>query len=198
MTKTDVANMALSVLSQGLEITDVEDETSEEARAVRTWWDVTVETALRDLKPYWARKVTGLSLIEEIEDGEWSYKYAYPNDAVAMIRIPSGFRVDTRDTKIPYRTQNDTSGTVIFTNKEQANAEIVTVPPISVWPSDFCQAVACLLAFNISPRMAAAGDAVGERAFTLYRFWVAKAGESDFNEQGHDEEPEPDAIRARN
>jgi hypothetical protein len=199
MDRTGVANISISHLGSGYEIANIDTEQSEEARAVRTFWDIALDEALRDFGWPFSTKVEALSVAEEDPTSEWQYSYHYPSDCLAMRKILSGQRVDHEDSAVPYRQAYGTSGQVIYTDKEEAVAEYtVRVTDTTRWPPDFVMAHAALLAFYMAPRLTA-GDPgkLGNRAYEVYQVQIGKARSNAINEQRKDKDPTPESIRAR-
>jgi len=196
---TEICNLALSHIGVGKEIANLETEKSEEAAACRRFYDTARDEVLRDFTWPFATVMATLGLIEEDPNDEWSYSYRYPSDCLMFRRILSGQRTDTRDTRVPYKIAQDSSGTLIFTDQENAECEytIREDDPLR-YPPDFVLAFSFLLASYIAPRLTG-GDPfkLGQRALQLYALQISKAQANAKNEEQPDIEPDSEFTRAR-
>jgi hypothetical protein len=153
-TKTEICNLALSHAGSGYEIADVTTEKSNEARACRRFYEICKDSMLRQFVWPFATKFETLTLIEEDPNDEWAYSYDYPSDALFLRRILSGSRVDTRDTRIPYKIVADDSNLVLYTDAEDPVIEYTKrIDDASRFPSDFVMALSLRLAYYIAPRL---------------------------------------------
>lgn len=197
--KTGICNMALSHLGISYEIANVETERSKEAQACRRFYISALEEAQRDFPNPSLIVIETLALVEEQPNDEWAYSYRYPADCSKAIRIPSGFRNDSNDTRTPYRIISDSSGMLILTDKENAMLEYAkkSTDPTK-WHSDFVMAFSFLLAFYIAPRVTA-GDPfkMGERAYRAFLISKAKSDVNAVGEEQPEQSPDADSIRAR-
>ena len=198
--KTGICNMALSHLAQSKEIADVDTERSQEASACRRFYQPSVDEALRDFPQPYLTIIAPLALVEENPNDEWAFSYRYPSDCSKAIRILSGYRNDTPETRVPYRIIKDDQGSLILTDYENAELEYAQVSddPGS-WAPDFVMALSLLLAFYIAPRVTA-GDPfkLGERAYRNYMLSFSKAKANAIGEQQSELPPESSSINARN
>lgn len=201
---TEIANIALSHIGVGKEISDLTTEKSEEARACRRFFDIARDQTLRDYSWPFARRETDLSLIQSFltVDSEWDYEYRYPSDAVKILRIVSqnyGNRNPARQTRIPYKISGDGTARVILCDEEQAKVEYIKrVTDEAYYPSDFEIAFAYRLAMYIAPRLTA-GDPFGiiNRMREMYAQEIAMAKVNSMNEEQVDENPESEFVRSR-
>lgn len=201
--KTGICNLSLSHLGTSLEIANVENEKSAEARACRRFYSIALAESLRDFPNPYLTVINPLALVTDNtgdEDAEWLYSYRYPADCAKAIRILSGARNDTPETRIPYRIISDAQGALILTDKIEARLEYSqSSDDPSKWASDFVMAFSLLLAFYISPRITS-GDPfkLGERAYRAYLVSKSKSDANAFGEQQPEEPPDAPAILARN
>jgi hypothetical protein len=196
---TAICNLALSHLGISQEINNVETERSKEASACRRFLLPVKEEVFRDMKVPFSTKIDGLALITENPNSEWKYAYRYPSGCLFAVRILSGYRNDTRQTRVPYKVTKDSAGKVILTDKETAELEFVSyVDDVTMYPPDFGMAVSLLLASYIAPRVTG-GDPfkMGDRALKFYNYSYAKAKDNAFNEQQEEELPESEFVKAR-
>jgi hypothetical protein len=191
--------MAISHLRIGKEIGNVDTERSEEANAIRRFFDVAREKVLRDFRWPFATKFVALGLVEEDPTTEWQYSYRYPSDCLLIRRVISGTRNDSRNSRIPYIVTQDDAGWLIYTDRQDAEIEYTKNETItSMWPADFVTAFSYYLASLAAPRLTA-GDPFNLQAKVLqmYDFELATARSAALNEQQPDQERASDAELAR-
>src|SRR5690348_14818440 len=136
--------MALAHLGTGNFISNLATDDSDEADACNAFLETVRQQTLRDFPWPFATKTADLGLVEEEpNDGlEWGFSYRYPSDCLEARRIPSGVRMDTVVSRVPFRIGYDASGRLIFCDVEDAQLEytaLVTDP--SYYPPDFVMAM---------------------------------------------------------
>ncbi len=95
ISKTQIANMALSHCGDRHNIENVDSEVSTEADECRLWYDFSREQALQGGDWSFARKRVQLTTHSEAIPttantpmaGVWAYRYVYPADCLAMRKI---------------------------------------------------------------------------------------------------------------
>jgi len=197
--KTEICNLAIGHLGVGKAIQNIETDTSAEANACRTFFEMSVEATLRDFSWPFARKFKALGLVEESPTTEWGYSYRYPSDCLSVRRILSGVRNDSSDSLVPYILAQDDTGILIMTDMGSAVIEYTARTENSMlYPADFVVALSYRLASFIAPKITG-GDAfrIGERALAFYNLEIGKAGASASNEERKDNMPDTDLVRAR-
>ena len=196
---TEIANLAISHLGIGKEIGNLETEKSEEAQAIRRFFDTVRNQVLRDFPWPFATKFVNLALVEQDPTEEWAFSYRHPSDALKLRRILSGLRNDHRQSKVPFRISRDDSGLLIFTDFEDAQLEYTfeEEDPLR-FPDDFIQALSFRLAAYVAPRLTK-GDPfkVGRNAMEMYLFEINRAQSTAANEEQMDEIPQSEFIRFR-
>jgi hypothetical protein len=196
---TVIANLALSHLGVGKTIANVETEHSQEAAALRAFYDTARDESLRAFPWPFATRIVALALVEEGPNDEWAYSYRYPSGCLMFRRILSGTRNDSRQSRVPYKISQDDAGLLILTDAAQAEAEYtVREDNIENYPPDFRMALSFLLAFYVAPRLTS-GDplGLGNRAFKLFNSALAQAAAAAANEEQPDEPPDSEMIRSR-
>lgn len=191
--------MALSHLGHGKELTNVETDTESAASACRRFYDDARDAVLADFAWPFASKTVALGLIEEDPNDEWGFSYRYPTDCLEARRILSGFRNDTRDTRIEFKQSQDDSGRLIFCDKEDAELEYtVKEPDPTMYSAPFIIALSFRLAAYIAPRVTA-GDPfkLGDRALKLYYIEISSAQKLAANEEQPVEPPDAEWVRDR-
>lgn len=200
MDKTYIGNLAISHLGIGSEIKNVETEQTPEAKAIRLFFDRTVDAFLREFAWPFGRKFRALELVENDPTDEWKKSYRYPNDCLMIRRVKSGLRNDTRQSRVPYLLGVDNQGKLIYCDSEEAEIEYTSTRAreIHLWDPDFELAFSYRLASVISPRITK-GDPfkVGEKAFQLMQYSRAIAQANAGNEEQAEEKPDSEFINVR-
>ncbi len=199
--RTEVVNMALGHLATGKEISDYESDASEEAQAARRFWDIALENVCRSAPWPFLTVIEALALIESEPNTEWAYSYQYPVMCRRFGRILSGIRLDTRQTRVPYRIAWQAGSRILFCDEEDAVAEYtrkLDYSELAQASPDFIFALSLYLAALIAP-LVTRGDEfkLGERAGGMYTNAIAEAKDNAMNEQQDEELPEAESIRAR-
>jgi hypothetical protein len=198
LTKTQIANIALSNLGNGKDINNVDTDTSAEARAVRTYWDMAVDVALKAWNWPFATAFVELGLVEENPNIEWCYSYRYPSDCINARRIVSGNPRENSSSLVPYMISSDTQGALIFTNKADASLEYTTrIRPYSMWTHDFVLAFSAQLAFFMAPRLTSRESGQQQALAGMFASYVQQARANAYNEMQSSQPPEAESIRAR-
>lgn len=198
--KVEICNIALGFIGISKEIQNLDTENSNEANACRRLFDTIQDEVLRDFKWPFAKTRTVLELIEEAPDDEWNYSYRYPTDCVRIHRIPSGIRMDNRQSAESYELRHDSTGTIIYADAQ--NAELIYTKRVddpNRWPPDFRIAFAHLLASRIAMRLSGADDPYGhvQNQLALYLQQMMKAQGNAQDETVRDEEPLSEFERDR-
>jgi hypothetical protein len=197
--KTEICNLAISHTGSGKAIDDFDTDSSEEAVVCRRHYATVRDMVLRDFQWPFARKNVALALVEENPTSEWYYSYQLPADSLLFVKILSGIRNDHSDSVIPYIFAHGTSGTVIYTDRQEAEAMyIARIDDVQRYTPDFINAFALRLAMTILPRLSG-GDPnkMMPSIAQLYEFEIEKARGAAGNEQQPDPLPETPSIRAR-
>ena len=118
---------------------------------------------------------------------------------MAVRKILSGTRNDTRQSRIHYTVAYDSTGRLIFTDEQTAKAiYTVRVEDPALYPSDFTMALSYRLAALVSPRVTK-GDPfkMKEGLMKLYAMEISRAMATSINEGQDEEEPNSEFIRTR-
>lgn len=191
--------MSLGHLGVGTTIANVDTESSQEARACRTFYDTVVRQAFRAYEWPFATKFEDLGLIETEPTSEWDYSYTYPSECLDFIRILSGTRSDTVSSRIPYKIAVIGGTKVILTDEPEAVCEMTFYnEAVEQWPPDFQLAVSFLLAHFIAPSVTG-GDPFkrGDKAYQQYQWMINDAKASAVNEVNSDPAPESEFTTGR-
>ena len=198
---TEIANLALGHLGIGKDIANLDTESSQEAKAMRRYYDICRRTVLQEFTWPFATKFVTLGLVEEdpTDAEEWAFSYRYPADCLLLRRLPSGLRTDNRQSRVAYKISQDASGLLIFTDQEDAQAEYtVDVTNVSRFSDSFVLALTYLLAGKAGSSIMG-GDRfkLADRALLLHDAQIRTAHAVARNEEQPDEEPDAEFIRVR-
>lgn len=200
LTNVQISNIALSYLGVGREISSLTgSDTSAEAQACRRFYDVSRERLLRDFDWSFARRIATLSLVGTAPNENWAYSYRYPSDALKIIKILNGSLVETRQTRQPFEIGGDDTFKLIFTDMTEASAIYVKdMTTTSSFPTDFCMALAALMAFYMAPRLAGSSyQQVQKNMLDLYVWESSRAVANQKTEDQLSEDPDSEFIRGR-
>lgn len=196
---TEICNLALGHLCVSTTLTDVDTETSKEAKVCRRFYEEVRNATLRDFNWPFATKIADLGLVEEDPNDEWSYSYRYPSDCINMRKILSGVRNALPEDRVPFKIGRDDSGRLIFCDMDDAQAEytmLITAP--EEYPPDFVFALSYHLAIMIGPSLVGTDPMkVIDRCERMYSYLNSKAMAQAANEEMPDTLPESEFIKAR-
>lgn len=205
ITAEGICNMALGHLKIGKQIANLLTDQSAEASACNLFYQTAKLLVFRDFKWPFATNIVQLALIQTYPfpnvngDTEWSYAYQYPADAANIVRILSGIRQDSRQSRTPYRVFVYQGTKMILTDMQNAQMEYTTnnLKEDSFDP-DFIMALSYRLAVYIAPRVTA-GDPfkLGAECMKFYMMELDSARSNALNEEQMEEDPESEMIRAR-
>ncbi len=178
MTETDICNMALSHIGKGV-IQNMEEE-RENARACKTYYDITRHEVLRSYAWGFAHRIERLALVA-IELPGYAYAYAYPEKCIQLNQIRA--KDPDRERVEPCIVINTgTSTKVIACDVKNAYADYVyDVKDVAIMDSLFIQAFSRLLAANISMRLLGNPEAY-KMQYQVYQATLSQAQLHDAQE----------------
>lgn len=150
-TETDVANIALAEIG-GRQLTDLETDTSEEAKTCRQWFALIRDGLLSAYQ--WNFATTRADLTAATDpDTEWTSAWTLPDDHVRLIRIV-GLNVDN-----PLREFALEGNTLLVNGLDSATDTLSIVyvsnaVAVTDWDALFIEALVYKLAAKIAPRIA--------------------------------------------
>ncbi len=197
--KTEIANMSLAHLGVGHEISNIETERSEEANAIKAFYNTDREFIQSDFPWPFLTRSANLGLVAEDPTTEWDFSYRYPSNALKIRRIFSSLRNDNRQSRIPYKIYSDAAGKLIYTDYEDAVIEYsIANNDEQKWPADFILAFSYLLASHAGPRLTK-GDPFKMRdaSIKFYQAFLQLAEQRSVNEEQTEEIPPSEFERAR-
>lgn len=197
--KTDISNMALGHIGVSKTISNVDTDSSKEARAIRTYYEVALQDTLSDLDWPFARSFKTLTLVEEDPTDEWAYSYSYPSDAVKIRKIYSGVRNDTRDSRVPFNIYTGAASKLIYTDQASAKVKYTKeISDTSLFDPTFVLAFSYKLAYYVIPTLSGGDPFKMKREIANdYELHIDRAERNVLNEEQADKEPESSLIRAR-
>jgi hypothetical protein len=197
--RTEIANLALSHLGVDKLIGNIETENSKEANTSRTYFDKGLEFVNTDFVHPFLVKYEALALVEENPNDDWLYSYRFPSDCLRAVKIVSGSRNDSRQSKVVYEVAYGSSGTLIYTDRVNAVLKYVKrIDSVNVLPPDIVMAFSFYLAFLMAPRLTA-GDPFNlrEAMFQAYSYHKSIYESRSLNQQQADEPVDSEFIRDR-
>lgn len=203
--KTEIANLALSHLGISTQITNLDTERSAEANGCNKFFNLAIKSTLSDFAWPFSIKIAPLGLVENFAltqtNKEWGYSYTYPSDCEQFIKIQSGVRNDTRQSRVSYRIVHGGGSTrLIYADQPNAIGEyVMNIDNADDLPTSFVLALSYRLAIYIAPLLTA-GDPfkLGERAAQFYNLEISNAQANSANEEQPDIQPDSEFERARN
>lgn len=199
--KTRIFNLTLVALLLSKRVTNADTDKSTEADNLRTMWDTAVESFLEECDLNETSTTVKLVLVAENPNDKWLYAYAYPSDCAFFRRIDSGRVRDTRNTQIFKVTGVYNGKKVIFTNKQDAYAEIITTDFLVGLSANSAQALAHKLGWYAAPLIVSSTDPTGlsKTLETRYNLFKSLAEQKDARENDNPQllEEESDIAQAR-
>lgn len=121
VTKTTIANLALSHLRQKQVLTDVDADPSFEAKTMSEWYDPARRTVIVDANPGFSRKRAELAAHAEAPPPEWGYRYIRPSDCMFSREIVNPLGPD--QPRVPFEEElaADDTYTILTNVGETAN-----------------------------------------------------------------------------
>lgn len=187
-TKVKIFNLALGALLLSRQITDADNDTSNEARVLRTHYEVALNKALEDMDLDGASTQVTLALLDTEPDDflNWRFVYSYPTNCALLRRIKTDAIMDNRDTHEPklVRLYGSPPEKAIFCNLEDAVAEIIPNDlPLTALSANAGMAIAYMLAWMSVPLIVGKGaDRVKKELWEKYMVFRAQAQAQDRNE----------------
>lgn len=187
-----ICNMALSRIGVSMPIASL-SESSTAARVCALWYEPVRDRLLASAPWPFATKQADLQDIGGPPE-EWLYRYRYPNDCLAILRI-SDLTVNGRQPFIVV-TDIDNDAMAILTDAENAIAEYITrVETVTMFPVDFADALTWAIAAEIAMPLAVKAD-LAQAAAKAAQAALDNALTRSFNES-YTERAESQFIDAR-
>jgi hypothetical protein len=198
---TEIGQMALSHLGSGKTMSDIETDTSEEGRALRTFQETALKKTLAAAPWPFCTDIVDLTLVEENPNDAWDFSYTYPSTIVMIQKILNGAKgaIDTRDTRVPFQIAKGSSSKVVWTNEDDAQALVTEyVTDTSFFTPSFIIAFSYYWAYLVAPRITKSNpQQIKKEMLVYFKQEVAEAVSQSFNEEQQDVEPDSEFIRSR-
>lgn len=205
ISKTQIANMALSHVGDRHNVNDIDTEVSTEADEVRLWYDYSRQQALQEHNWNFARARVQLTTHEAaIPDtsntpmaGVWAYRYVYPSDCLAVRKIQHPLAPPANAVPFDIELSPDKKTKTILTDMENAVCVYTfDQQEMSLYSPKFVLALSLALAVNICYTLS------GKLKLKnlLYRDFLtvsASAAADSANEQVSPPPRDAESIRAR-
>jgi hypothetical protein len=202
-TRTDIGNLALRRLGISATMTDVDTDTSTQAKAIRAVLDLSIQSLISEYHWPMAERMEDLGLVDGDADDPYNddfcFAYRYSTTWMKFIRVvdpDGGDRNPTQASWIPFKVISDTSGRLILTDLEDAEAEVLVLPEEGFFPAKFVEALSIKTAMLAGPSLE--GDTRG--AINLereYEVAIAQAKVVAATEASYDLPRDTPAIQAR-
>jgi hypothetical protein len=202
-TRTDIGNLALRRLGISVTMTDVDTDTSTQAKAVRAVLDLAIQSLISEYHWPMAERMEELGLVggtaSDPYNDDWTFAYRYSTTWMKFLRVvdeAGGDRNPTQSSTIPYKIISDSSGRLILTDLEDAEAEVIVLPEEGFFPAKFVEALSIKTAMLAGPSLE--GDTRGARDLERdYENAVAQAKVAAATEASYDLPRDTPAIQAR-
>lgn len=202
-TKPKIYNLALGALLLQRQISDPDNDQSNECKVLNTHWDTAFRSTLEDLDLDSLSSQETLELLETdpADYPEWKYIYKYPTNCAFFRRIKTTSHIDDRSTHIPKKVGVFEGVKAIFTNEYAAIAEIIPHDlNLSLLSANAGLCVAYKLALLSAPLIVGKGaKPLREDIQEKYIIAKAEAQEQDRRENFNylDPEVESEFVRSR-
>lgn len=160
--KNDIANLALGRLGVSLQVIDLENENSIQAKVIRRHLRMSLDTLLEDHDWGFASSHQALALVTDFDDisesGGWKYKYSLPADCLILREISrDGIFSRTsqyEDEKERWQELYSSSGVRIYTDVPDAYGRYtVRLNDDIAFPTHFGRGLAAQLSMDIAPSL---------------------------------------------
>lgn len=172
VSKTQIANLALSHLDSEDVIENVDTEQSNEAKTARVWYDPARRQALTEYDFHFARKRLALASHNEDPPADWTFRYQYPADCVQerFIENPLG----RNKPPIPMLVEQAGDGTLSIVTDQDGAVLVYTrnQEDVTFFTPYFDLALSYLLAHYMSGKIAGKA-AYKERTINAYNVAAA-------------------------
>lgn len=193
---TELCNKSLRNLGISREVSDVNTENSQEAKACRAFYEDCVEETLRDAALPFSRRPIRLALVEENPlDEDFLFSYRYPAQCAQFRGLIVGNRLPL---SFEYKISSDNAGQLILCNIKEAIGEYIhLVEDVDMWPSDLRLAFSYKLSVYIGPSLMS-GDQFNmiPKCEAAYIEKIDKAKANGYNEESSPRPPESELVRA--
>jgi hypothetical protein len=198
-TKQEICNMTVAHCGIGTDISDIEEDDTNEAIQCRKFYDRCVELLLEMLPwPFAEKRFTPTNLGSPPDD--WSYRYLYPNDCKRINKIVnlSKRTDDTVSDKLPYKIiKYGTTGRAILTDVEDMEFDgNEWVTDESLFSATFAMALSQFIATFAAVPLRAKKEVVDD-VRKQWAMWLSEAQVQAKAEQQSDTPRDSEFVYAR-
>lgn len=197
-TKTNIGNMALSNISATGLVSNIDTDTSINAKTLRIYYEPALRYVLEDVDWNFATGRQALAKLEETAPADWAFVYTLPADCVKPREIYTSTRRTQRD-EVPFEVGLSAARDkkVLFTDQDAAELRFTAyVTDPNLMPASFQMMFARYLGFLISPALTKK-KAVTDEQFAKYEKLKVTADVSDIEAGTQDAELEGEFLQAR-
>jgi len=190
--------MALTHISAKNQVSNIETDTSTEAKTCRIFYEDALKFVLADVDWGFATARKTLALLSETAPDDWDYVYTYPSDCIKARQIFDGSR-RTGTVKIPFEVNLNSDRTVKVIMTDQDVAQLRYTANISdpnLFPPGFVMAFSRYLAYLIAMPLTKK-QALEDKAKQKYMETKKMAEVMDAHEETYDDMPESEFIQGR-
>jgi hypothetical protein len=201
---TRIANLALSRIGISRQITDLEDEVTEDAVLVRLHYVADLQEVLRAFAWPFATTYATLDLVDGTPDtpvnDDWQYSYRLPTNHLFARRVlgSAGLKRAYDPNPPTFRLASDTNGGLLYTDQVDAVLEYTArlVCPASTGDAQFRSALAWKLAHSLAGPLTRDEKKIAY-CWQLYQYAIVSAATGAAREQQQDKPGDADWISGR-
>jgi hypothetical protein len=198
----DICNLALSHLGDDATVSSIDPpEGSQQAEHCKRFYPIARDMILEAHMWGFATKRKELALLSDVSTDEWEFAYQFPADCLSSSSILNVFATDTFDGEgSEYVVEATDTGTVIFTNAEDAHVRYVArVTDTTKYPPQFVNALSYLLSSQLAGPVVKGetGMKVSEAMFKMYLMELGKAQVSDSSARRYTPNHNPEFMGVR-
>lgn len=213
--KTTICNMALGRIRHNRRVANIDTDQTEEARALRTVFDMSRDFVLREHPWGFAKTIAALAETGNTVLPGWSYEYDYPTNCLYARQIVDEYGTRTfrstawqthwdstevwPATKIPFdvMTRPDSEATVIVCDISPAYlVYTMRITDTEKFDPGFVNALAWYLGAEVGSFLKADDDILN-LALKMYRSAVMQASATTQNERTPDTAPDSPSVAIR-
>jgi len=200
-TKESIARLAFSNIGISKVVTSIDTPTTLEEKLIAAIFDATRDYVLTDFPWPFATEFIELGDVDGDTDDpvntDWVFTYALPEGCMTLRRlVPADGR--GADRKIPFRIGRNADVPVIFTDEEDAVAEMtVSITDVTLFDAHFIEALAWRLAYKLAP-IVSKDKTLVQTALGMYEREKQLAAVSALNQGQADPPADSSFITSRN
>ena len=187
-------NIALSALRLNHTTSDPDTDTKLSVKQLKTIYPVALAKAAADMDLDATKVLIKLELLNKTHP-QWAYVYKYPSNCSKFRRILSDYLQDNRMTRIPSATGTIDGIQCIFSDKEEAYAELI---PNEVTLSSLNPNAAMAVGFQMAlmcPSLVVGKGSTALRQSILQEYLIYKA-EAQEDDQNENVDTTPDEFKS--